>query len=61
MTKRPNRATLTSPADMSVPPEQRHRKRKTRGSGKGRISQTDHANHSEQGKRRREFYRKGRE
>ncbi|HMG64397.1 MAG TPA: hypothetical protein VK599_15755 [Streptosporangiaceae bacterium] len=49
--------------DMSLPAEQRRRKRKAkRPKGKGRIAQMDHANHPEHDKRRREFWKKeGRE
>jgi len=45
--------------DMSLPAEQRRRKRKAKGKGtKGRIAQMDHANHPEDNKRRREFWKK---
>lgn len=48
-------------ADMSVPAEQRRRKRTVKGRGvKGRIAQMDHANHPEDNKRRREWERKTR-
>jgi phage gp16-like protein len=64
MTSKAKRAQgKTRLADMSLPPEQRHRKRTVKGrGGKGRIAQMDHANHSEANKRRRKFWKKeGRE
>jgi len=44
--------------DMSLPADQRRRKRAKGKGGKGRIAQMDHANHPENNKRRREFWKK---
>lgn len=45
-------------ADMSLPAEERHRKRKAKGNGKGAIAQMDHGNGSKADKKRRDFQRK---
>jgi hypothetical protein len=46
-------------ADMSVPPENRRRKRRAKGKGrKGKVAQMDHANTSEANKRRRQWRRR---
>jgi hypothetical protein len=44
---------------MSLPPDQRHRNRKTKGTGqKGATAQMNHGSGSKADKKRREFQRK---